>query len=243
MGTLVKYRLTEPKLQPRRTKMEIPGWAGKANPRVNGSQEYAWHCVPFSEYARYGIEVLYPYDMEANVYSINGHPHFYTKNGEDFGPPPNDGRSWPPFRSFGDEFYTFQILLDFKVAPGMAVKVETHPRFYTDPDDSTPIAVPAIIRGWWPMIFFLVFKTPARDHTHVFKPGEPFVMFTIIPEEPDLELVEMGVVESAERELQSRRIYEARSTITADSTWTSATNTVFDATYRRIAGAARKCPR
>jgi hypothetical protein len=48
--------------------------------------------------------------------------------------------------------------------------------------------------------------------------------------------------EAAERELQARRIYESRATLTADSQWTSASNTVFDATYRRIHGAARKLP-
>ena len=236
--SVVKYRLTEPRLAPRRTKIEVPGWAGKPNPRVDGSQEYAWHCVPFSEYARYGIEVLYPYDRKAWVRIEDGSFNF-----EGFGDAPSDGRSWPPFRSFGMNYYTFQLLLDLKVAPGMAIKVETHPSFYTDTTGTVPIAVPAIIRGWWPMIFFLVFKAPPDGEVHIFRPGEPFVQFSFIPEEPDFELSEMGEEEAAERELQSRRIYEARSTITKDSQWTSATNTIFDATYRRMAGAARKCPR
>ena len=39
-------------------------------------------------------------------------------------------------------------------------------------------------------------------------------------------------------ELQSQRIYESRKTLSADSEWTSATNTVFDGTYRHILGAA-----
>jgi hypothetical protein len=243
--SVVKYRLTEPKLCPRRTKIEVPGWAGKPHPRADGSQEYAWHCVPFSEYARYGIEVLYPYENEVRVtrcgnnFDEDGFSVFHS----DWGTPPKDGRSWPPFRVFGKEFYSFQLLLDLKVEAGLAVKVETHPRFYTDGSNSTPLAVPAIIRSWWPMIFFLIFKTPAKGQMHIFRPGEPFVQFTFIPEEPDFELVEMGEEEAAERELQSRRIYEARSTITKDSQWTSATNTVFDATYRRLAGAARKCQR
>jgi hypothetical protein len=52
----------------------------------------------------------------------------------------------------------------------------------------------------------------------------------------------MNEAEAAERELQSRRIYESRATLAADSQWVSASNTVFDATYRRIHGAARKLP-
>jgi hypothetical protein len=78
----IKYRLFEPRLKPRRTKLEVPGWAGKREPRKNGSREYAWHCVPFSESARYGIELFYPFDNEL---------HVTTRGGElllegDFGP-------------------------------------------------------------------------------------------------------------------------------------------------------------
>jgi hypothetical protein len=228
---IVKYRLTEPKLSPRRTKLQVPGWAGEPVPRKDGEQEYSFHCVPFSEYVKGGMEALWPY---GDVYVKAGPEFDFSELGEQ----PTDGRAWPPLRSFGAMYYSFQLLLDLKVEPGMAVKVETHPRFYTDPFEFTPVAVPALIRGWWPMIFFLIFKTPS--YTHVFKRGEPFVQFTIVPEEYDFELATMDEEEAAERELQSRRIYAARETITKDSRWTSATNTVFDASYRRLAGAARK---
>ena len=49
----------------------------------------------------------------------------------------------------------------------------------------------------------------------------------------------MGEEEAAERELQSRRIYASRNTLSADTRWISSTNTVFDGTYRRIFGAAK----
>jgi hypothetical protein len=57
----IKFRLVNPGLKPRRTKLEMPGWAGKPEPRTDGSHEYAWHCVPFTEGAQYGIEIFYPY--------------------------------------------------------------------------------------------------------------------------------------------------------------------------------------
>src|SRR6516162_8331561 len=57
---------------------------------------------------------------------------------------------------------------------GFAIRVEPHPRFYTDPTNTTPIAVPALIRRWCPMIFFLVFKSPPEGGAHIFRPGEPF---------------------------------------------------------------------
>ena len=48
----VKIRLVNPGLAPRRTKLEMPGWAGQPEPRTDGSQEYAWHCAPFTEGAQ-----------------------------------------------------------------------------------------------------------------------------------------------------------------------------------------------
>ena len=234
----IKYRLSEERLRPRRTKLEIPGWAGKPEPRANGSHEYAWHCVPFSEAAQYGLEIFYPYDNELRVSTKDGRLMFDG----DFGPAPSDGRMWPPFRTFGEQFYTYQLLLDLKVETGLAVKIEPHPRFYTDPTGSVPIAVPALMRNWWPMMSFMVFKSPVEGRTHIFRPSEPFAQFTVIPEESNFELIEMSEEEAAERELQARRIHESRATLSASTQWISASNTVFDATYRRIHGAARNLP-
>jgi hypothetical protein len=231
----VKYRLFEPRLEPRRTKLEVPGWAGKREPRKDGSREYAWHCVPFSESARYGIELFYPFDNELHVTTRSGR---LILEG-DFGPAPETGLQWPPFRNFGDQFYTYQILLDLKVEEGLAIRIEPHPRFYTDQTDTVPIAVPALLRRWWPMMNFAVFKSPAEGRTHIFRPGEPFAQIIVIPAESEFELVEMGEEEAAERELQSRRIHESRDTLSADTHWISSTNTVFDGTYRHLLSAAK----
>jgi len=232
----VKFRLNNPGLRPRRTKLEIPGWAGKPEPRANGSHEYAWHCVPFTEGAQYGIELFYPYENEL---------HVATRDGQlllegDFGPSPSEGDlQWPPFRNFGNNFYTYQILIDLNPGEGYAIRTEPHPRFYTDRTDTTPIAVPALLRNWWPMMFFLVFKSPAEGRTHIFRPGEPFVQILVLPEEAQFELVEMEIEEQASRELQSRRIHASRDTLSADTHWTSASNTIFDGTYRHISRAAK----
>jgi hypothetical protein len=231
----VKYRSVNPDLHPRRTRLAVPGWAGESEPRVDGSHEYPWHCIPFSEAARAGIEVPYPYDDELRVTVKDGILVFDGDFGDASGP---DARR-PPFRSFGRQYYTYQILLDLKVETGFAIKVETHPRFYTDATGTVPIAVPAMLRHWWPMIFFVVFKSPAEGQTHIFRPDEPFMQITIVQEDAKFELVEMPEEEAAERELQSRRIYASRETLSADTQWTSSTNTVFDGTYRRLYGAAK----
>jgi hypothetical protein len=228
---VVRYRSVGPGLPPRRIETPVPGWAGEAVPRMDGQHEQVWHCAPFSEGAKYGIEVLYPFDAELRVRTEDGH---VVLDG-DWGPDPRNGLEWPPFRSFGERFYSYQIVLDLKVPAGWAVRTEPHPRYYADPTDSTPLAVPALLRtSWWPMILFVIFRSPAPGVTHVFRKGEPFMQAIVIPAEPDLTLEPMGEEEAAERELQSRRIRDNRDALSENSRWLSSTNTVFDGTYRHM---------
>jgi hypothetical protein len=232
----VNYRFFEPRLAPRRTKLEVPGWAGKPEPRRDGSHEYAWHCIPFAEGAQYGIELFYPFDNELQVTKCDGKVVLKS----DWGPAPETGINWPPFRTFGEEYYSYQLLLDLKVADDMALLTQPHPRFYTSSDDDVPLAVPALLRtSWWPMISFVIFKAPPEGRTHVFRRDQPFMQIMFVPAEAPFELVAMNDEEAAEREMRSRRIHASRDTLGKDSTWTSSTNTVFDATYRRILRAAR----
>jgi hypothetical protein len=233
----VKYRVVNPNLQPRRTKLEMPGWAGERAPRADGSHEQAWHCLPFTEGAQYGIEIFYPHDNELRVTRTDGK---LTFDG-DFGPKPDDSDlMWPPFRSFGRDYYTYQLLLDLKVGKDWAVRTEPHPRFYTDTTGTVPVAVPALLRTeWWPMISFIVFKSPREGEVHIFRPGEPMLQILVLPATCDINLVPMDEEEAAEREVRGRRIHATRDTLAADSTWTSDTDTVFDGTYRYLLRAAK----
>lgn len=233
---LVKHRLHGPGLPPRRTEMPVPGWAGEAQPRADGSHEQVWHCTPFSESARYGVEVLYPFEQELRVTSRGGQVALDAN----WGPDPMNGLNWPPFRPFGEGYYSYQLLLDLKVDAGWAVRVETHPRFYADATNTTPLAVPALIRAeWWPMIFFAIFKAPPQGVTHVFRQGEPMLSAIIIPAEPELELEPMGEEEAAEREMRSRRLQANRDKLAEGTRWLSTTNTIFDGTYRHMLRAAK----
>ena len=232
----VKYRTIDPRLKPRRTKLEIPGWAGKSEPRRDGSHEQVWHCMPFTEGAQYGIELFYPFENELRVNKRDGQLILQG----DFGPAPAGDLQWPPFRAFGENYYTYQVLIDFKVVDDVAVRAEPHPRYYTDPNDEVPLAVPALLRtSWWPMISFVVFKAPPEGCTHIFRSGEPFMQFLVLPADPQFELVEMTMEEAAEREMRGRRIHASRETLSKETFWTSSTNTVFDGTYRHILRAAK----
>ena len=237
--SIVKYRMNDPRLSPRRTRLAIPGWAGESEPRANGSHEHPWHCIPFSEAATAGIELFYPHGDELHVTATEAGPTF---NANPSSTRPLDSEP-PPFRDFGRAYYTYQCLIDLKVEAGCAIKVETHPRFYTDTTGTVPIAIPALIRHWWPMIYFVVFKTPLPGQTHIFRPGEPFIQMSVVEADAKIDLIAMPEEEAAERDLQSERIYASRSILSSDTQWTSSTDTVFDGTYRRIYGAAKSAKR
>ena len=239
----VKYRFHDPRVVARRTRVAVPGWGGAPEKRADGSHEHPWHCIPFSEAAAGGIEVLYPDDADLHVTFENGRFSFADAAGACLSEGPEGPEGPAAFRSFGAEYYTYQSSMDFKVEEGFAVKIETHPRYYTDRTGTVPVAVPALIRSWWPMVYFVVFKAPMPGQTHVFRRGEPFVQLTIVPADAPISLIEMSLDEAAERELQSERIYASRQKLAADTQWTSSTDTVFDGTYRRLYGAAQSAKR
>ncbi|MGH6957441.1 MAG: hypothetical protein ACREEW_12325 [Caulobacteraceae bacterium] len=234
---VVKYRQFGQRPPPRPIRITVPGWAGDNQPREDGRHEQPWHCIPFSESARSALELLYPYDVELRVTTVDGR----VKLDADWGQAPDDMEVWPPFRTFGDDYYSYQLSLDLEAPPGFAVRTEPHPRYFTDPTYSTPLAVPAVIRSeWWPMIFFCIFRAPPPGVTHVFRRGEPFIAFTVVPAEPDLTVEPMDPETAAQRELRSRRLGASRDKLAKGTRWTSDTNTIFDGTYRNLARAARR---
>ena len=235
MPTL-KYRLHGQRPPPQPIQLAVPGWGGQAQPRADGSHEQPWHCAPFSESARYGVEVLYPFDQQLRVSQYRARVVLDA----DWGEPSDDDMMWPPFRTFGKDYYSYQISLDLQAPPGWAVRTEPHPRYFTDPTNTTPLAVPALIRSeWWPMMFFCIFKAPPKGATHIFRKGEPFMSVVVLPADPALDLQPMTQEEAAERELRARRIAASRDALAKGDRWLSTTNTIFDGTYRQMFRAAK----
>jgi hypothetical protein len=233
---VVKFRQFGDRPAPQPIRIAVPGWAGDKQPREDGRHEQPWHCIPFSESARYGFELLYPYDVELKVTTVDGR----VRLDADWGRAPDDMEIWPPFRTFGDDYYSYQLSLDLEAPPGFAVRTEPHPRYFTDPTYATPLAVPALIRSeWWPMIFFCIFRAPPPGVTHAFRKGEPFIAFTIVPADPELTIEPMDPEATAQREMRSRRLAASRDRLAEGTRWTSDTHTIFDGTYRNLARAAR----
>ncbi len=233
---IVKYRLHGHRPPPRPIQLAIPGWGGAQQPRADGSHEQPWHCTPFSESARYGVEMLYPFDEELRITRSGGR----VKLDAEWGEPVDPDMMWPPFRAFGEDYYSYQISLDLAVPAGWAVRTEPHPRYFTDPTNTTPLAVPALIRSeWWPMMFFCIFKAPPEGVTHIFRKDEPYISLIVLPAEPELDLEAMTVEEAAEREMRSRRIAASREVLSEGTRWLSSTDTIFDGAYRHMQRAAK----
>ncbi|MES1975384.1 MAG: hypothetical protein V4472_23235 [Pseudomonadota bacterium] len=233
---IVTFRQHGDRPAPRQIRIDVPGWAGDKQGRVDGSHEQPWHCIPFSESARYGIELLYPFDDELRVSQVDGR----VRLDADWGEPPGPEMMWPPFRAFGADYYSYQLSLDLEAPPGWAIRTEPHPRYFTDATNSTPLAVPALIRSdWWPMTFFCIFKAPPPGVTHVFRKGEAFMSIIVLPADPDLQLQPMNADDAAQREMRARRLAASRDALAEGTRWLSSTNTVFDGTYRNMARAAR----
>jgi hypothetical protein len=227
---VLKYRLHGERPAPQPIQLAIPGWGGAPQPRADGSHEQPWHCTPFSESARYGVEVLYPFEEELRVTRSEAGVVLEA----DWGEPPDD-LMWPPFRTFGEDYYSYQISLDLEAPAGWAIRTEPHPRYYTDASNTTPLAVPALIRSeWWPMMFFCIFKSPPKGVTHVFRKDEPFLSIIVLPADPDLDLQPMTEEEAAAREISARRLAASRDALAEGSRWLSSTNTVFDGAYRHL---------
>ncbi len=235
MPTL-KYRLHGHRPPPQAIKLAVPGWGGERQPRADGSHEQPWHCLPYSESARYGVEVLYPFEEELRVTQFRGRVRLEA----DWGEPVDTDMMWPPFRPFGEDYYSYQISLDLEVPSGWAIRTEPLPRYFTDATNTTPLAVPALIRtDWWPMMFFCIFKAPPKGVTHIFRKGEPFMSIIVLPADPELELQPMTEDEAAQREMRARRLAASRDMLAKGTRWTSTTNTVFDGTYRQFFSAAK----
>lgn len=232
---VLRWRIVGEGFPPQRTEVPVPGWGGAPEPRADGSGEHPWQCTPFSESARYGLEILYPWDREMHV-SIRDGKVVADLAGED----DPALSSPPPIVPVKARFYLFAITLDLKPPPGFAIRTEPHPRYWTDESGAVPIAIPGLIRTtWWPSASTIVFKAPAPGQTHIFRKGEPFVQVICVPEEPGLELEPMGEEAAAERELQARRIEASREALAEKSRWVSSSNIEFDGAYRHMLRAAK----
>src|ERR1700722_6601809 len=69
----IKYSTSGKALPPRPIRLQLPGWAGSPELKMeNASEPQPWDCPPFCDGATDGLELVYHYDNECHIYHENG---------------------------------------------------------------------------------------------------------------------------------------------------------------------------
>jgi len=214
----IKYRTTGKAIPPRPVQMKIPGWSGQAVKKRNGSEPQPWHCPPFVDAATYALELVYPYEKECHIINQGGVVRFAWDYANEPGHKPN-GAEFNVFFPHPPRFYFFATGIDLQAPPGHVIRVETHPRFFTDATETAPAAVCGHVQTeWWSKTMFIVFKVPAPGQRHIFRKGEPYAQILSVPHRLPYEAVQMDEAEHSKRESLEKDITLAASHI-AKNVW------------------------
>lgn len=232
---LLKYRTWHKRVAPRPIKLALPGWAGDPSQRGDGARAQPWHCLPFVEGATYGLELVYPFDAECRVHvDAQGALHV---EGDFSQEEPRGMYAGPPISQFAPGHYGLASALDLQPPPGYVLRLETHPRYYTDTTYTVPLCVPGHLQSeWWPRIFFAVFKFPPPGQVHIFRKGEPYAQVLVVPRKALYDLREMTPEETAARAQRDRDIMELAEFYT-ENRWQDHVGNPFNDKYKVLSRA------
>lgn len=237
----LKYRTWFKGVPPRKIRGEVPGWSGDHKSHRNGDTPQPWHCVPFMEGSCYGLELIYPFDAECRI-TFDGKDTKFEGDFDAECPWALDGAlpvGSPPFMSFAPGHYGFTSSLDLEPPEGYVVRLEPHPRFYTDTTGTVPLAIAGHIQRWWPRIFFVVFKAPWPGQTHIFRKGDPYAKIMLVPQKVDYDVVAMTDKEALKRATRDKIIGQ-HGNLVARHMFKSDAGYWFDDKYRQLANAYNK---
>lgn len=232
MQVYLKYRTIEFGSPPRPIKMAVPGWGGKLEHRVDGSVPQPWHCQSFVDGATFGVELRFPGDSEYSIEMEAGKVNIFR-----------DGKLVPEESSFGSyrclfsslapNYYSMDTLVDIWPPEGFVIRIESHPSFYSDRNDTVPIVVPGHIEHFWPRRLFVVFKTPKEGGKHIFLPGKPYAQIISFQSSISHHLISMTLEEQKKRESLDKRLSELP-WLVARHIWYSSTGIWFDDKYKYL---------
>ena len=230
----VRYRALPQALPPRRIKLAVPGWAGESSAHGEGSPAQPWHCQPFVDGSTCGLELLYPFRTECRVTRDGDGLRFEGDFGDELSSlQPGTAPGASPFAAFAAHHYGLSSLLDVVPPPGYALRLEPHPRFFTDTTGEVPIAVPGHLQRFWPRKFFVVFKAPPPGAVHVFRQGEPYAQLLLVPTQLSYRLQPMEPEQAEERDRQERQI-GTLGWLLSKHIWRSSAGLWFDDKYKQL---------
>ncbi|HKP76813.1 MAG TPA: hypothetical protein VJT67_14885 [Longimicrobiaceae bacterium] len=226
---VLRYRSGYQAPPPRRIRLEVPGWAGADAPPKHGSAAQPWHCQPFVDGATHGLELVYPYQNECRVVNDGGAVRFEGGLTDEMA-----AAGLPhPFGVFAARHYGMATALDLLPPAGYALRLEPHPRVFTDVTDQVPVALPGHLQRFWPRQFFAVFRAPEPGGVHVFRPGEPYAQLLLVPADEAYRVEAMEPDEAADRAKQDRQI-TLLGYLLAKRLWQSSTGHWFDDKYKQL---------
>lgn len=232
----VRYRTWYKGLPPQPIKLKIPGWAGDSHGHKDGDKPQPWHCIPFVESSTYGLELIYPYDTEVQIVTKDGKTDFIG----DLEKERPEDTTWPPFSMFAPGHYGFTSSVDLIGPPDHSVRIECHPRYFTDTTWQTPCVVPGHIQSeWWPRIFFIVFKAPPEGQKHVFRKGQGYAQLFFVPRKVTYDVMPMTHDEMLYRLNLERKIMDLEDNI-SDHAWTDHIGNRFNDKYKVLQRAFTK---
>ena len=225
----------------KKIKVEFPGWAGDSKSHSDGATPQPWHCVPFLEASTYGLELIYPFNSEAIIRTVDGKIQIdpsSDKSWEEEDIPPTWPR--PAFIQFAPGHFGMSSCLDIIPPKDHVIRIEPHPAFFTDNSGTFPCLVTGHLQGeWWSKVFFVVFKSPLPNQELHFKKNMPYGKIIFVPKKADYEIEDMPSSVVSKRILRDHFIGTLMKKISTNS-WLDYLGHKFDNKYRVLANIATK---
>jgi len=233
----IRYATYSKAMPPQPVRIKTPGWAGNPDRMEDGSPGQPWHCLPFVEASTYGLELIYPFEMECQIVNDNG----MVRIDWDFAGEAGGDLSGAEFSTFypkeASKHYLFTTKIDVQAPPGHVIRTEPHPRFFTDDTGTCPLAVIGHLQTeWWPRKLFVVFKVPSPGQRHIFRKGEPYAQIIFVPKKASYELLRLSGEEEAHRRKLDSEIESAKLQI-ADNVWHNSSGYQLSNHYKVLAAA------
>ncbi len=232
----VEYRNWLHGQPPKRTKLEIGGWAGENNWKT----PQPWHCKPYADASTYGLELIYTWQATATVTCDE---KGMCKCEADWSKeiPEYLGKKWVPMACFAPWHFGYVAMVDIKTPTDHNLLVQPHPKVFSCRDGSTPVAVPGMLEmDWWPEIFFIVFKAPMPGCKYVFKHGDPIATFLIVPRNIQYDISPMSKEVEELRANRQHNLEENWKRLCTRVFYTEDPNEFFDNKYKVLSNIAKR---
>jgi len=230
----IKYRTSGKALPPQPIRIQVPGWGGSAERKMeNNSEPQPWHCRPFTDGATSGLELLYPFETECQIVNESGVARIDWPYRNEPGQAPQ-GNEFGLFDTSPHQYYLFQSGIDLQAPRDYVLQTQPHPRFFTDLTGTAPVAlIGQLETEWWPRTF-IVFKVPPPGQRHIFRKGEPYVQIIFLPQKMTYRPVRMAPEEESRRRDLQRDIANSTNYV-ATNVWHNPEGGQFNNHYKVLA--------